>query len=1272
MNDQPVILLLSASDTDLMAARASGGPYRLANPARTDTGAVPGLLHGAFCVIVRLLGGRRSWPGGLAEVLAAGLPVVVLSGEPEPDADLMAASTVPGGVATQALAYLREGGPGNLAELARFLSDTLLLTGEGFAPPAALPAHGVHGDRAEQPGRPTVGIVFYRAHAVSGNTAFADALADAVEARGGNARPVFCASLRSAGPEVYDLLAGVDALIVTVLAAGGAVAAGASAGGDEDAWDVAALAALDVPVLQALCLTSSRAAWAASAAALTPMDAAMQVAVPEFDGRLITVPFSFKETGPGGVPQYVADPERAARVAGIALAHARLRHIPPARRRLAIMLSSYPTKHARVGNAVGLDTPASAVVLLRALREAGYDLGDGFPEDGDELIHRLIAAGGHDVEWLTEEQLAAAPMRVPAADYARWFAELPSPLRDSVRAHWGEPPGGLYVDGGEIVLAGLRFGNVVVMIQPPRGFGENPVAIYHDPALPPSHHYLAAYRWLDRLFGADAVVHLGKHGTCEWLPGKGLGLSAECAPDAVLGDLPLIYPFIVNDPGEGTQAKRRGHATVIDHLIPPMARADTYGDLAKLEQLLDEYATVSALDPAKLPAVRAQVWELISAAQLHQDLHLDAAPAAEEFDEFVLHVDGYLCEIKDAVIRDGLHVLGCAPAGEQRVTTVQAVLRATQVWGGHSALPGLRAVLASHFGLNERSLLADPAQLVTVPPALSGLADGPVRTGTDVVDLLEALAGGLVAGLDAAGWDPEQAPAVTAGVLGEAPSSVVAVLDFAAAEVVPRLARTGDELTNLLAALAGRYVPAGPSGSPTRGLVNVLPTGRNFYSVDPKAIPSRNAWDVGAALAESLVARHLADTGSYPRSVGLTVWGTSAMRTQGDDIAEVLALIGCRPVWDDASRRVTGFEVVPLAELGRPRIDVTVRISGFFRDAFPHVITLLDDAIAAVASLDEPAESNYLRAHARRRHRGARGPAAGDHPDLRLQARRLRGRPAATDRRQELAHRRRPGRGVRGVGGIRLRPGPGRPGGARRHGVGVPADRGGGEEHRYPRARHRRLRRLLPVPRRHGGYGAAPDRDLAGRLHRRLGRAGPGAHPHAGRGDPAGVPGPGSQPALARRDGPPRVQGRIRDGGHGGLPVWLRRHRRCGGRLDVRATGRLVRVRRADQRVCPQVEPVGAARHRRAAARSRRPRPMGQAPRRHPGPPEVRLPGTRGRPGRRRLMITRAAARRLSWLWQPAQRTPHPPPRPIRMSWLWRPVQTAAGCGRGSAGCGRR
>ncbi|KAA0931539.1 cobaltochelatase subunit CobN [Streptomyces apricus] len=964
------VLLLSTADTDLLAARASGAAYRIGNPTRVDvTQELPALVAGADLAVVRLLGGKRAWEDGLAFLKASGIPTVLLGGEAVPDAELMAESSVPAGVVAEALRYLVEGGPENLAELTRFLSDTVLVTGEGFDAPRRMPEFGVHGEPVADPDRPTVAVLYYRAHELSGNTAFVDTLCAAIEAQGANALPVYSGSLRGAGPDLYALLDGADALITTVLASGGTHASEASAGGDEEAWDISALQSLDIPFLQGLCLTTSKAAWEASDAALSPMDAAMQVAIPEFDGRLITVPFSFKEQGPDDVPVYVADPERAARVAGIAVRHARLRHKPNAEKKLAVVFTAYPTKHSRVGNAVGLDTPASAVRLLDALRDAGYAV-EGYPDNGDELIHRLIEAGGHDVEWLTEDQLAAAPARVPLADYRAWFDRLDPALREGMLEAWGEPPGSLYVDGDDIVLASLQFGNVVVMIQPPRGFGENPIAIYHDPDMPPSHHYMAAYRWLENAtaqggFGADAIVHMGKHGTMEWLPGKGLGLSGGCAPDAVLGNLPLVYPFIVNDPGEGTQAKRRGHATIVDHLVPPMARADTYGDLAKLEQLLDEYALVSDLDPAKAPAVRAQIWTLVKAAELHHDLHVDEQPDDGAFDEFVMHIDGYLCEIKDVQIRDGLHILGGGPEAEARVNLVLAVLRASQVWGGAAnALPGLRACLAEHFGLVEKELLAEPGAPLKVPVELSDLVAGPARTAADAVDLLEQLCRRVAEGMEERGWDAAAVPALVREVLGTELPDAVAVLEFACREVVPRLARTTDEIDHILHALEGGYIPSGPSGSPTRGLVNVLPTGRNFYSVDPKAIPSRLSWEVGQALADSLVQRYLQDTGAYPKSVGLTVWGTSAMRTQGDDIAEILALLGCRPVWDDASRRVTGFEVVGLEELGRPRIDVTVRISGFFRDAFPHVIGLLDDAVRAVAELDEPADLNYVRAHA--------------------------------------------------------------------------------------------------------------------------------------------------------------------------------------------------------------------------------------------------------------------------------------------------------------------
>ncbi len=945
-----MIVLLSTSDTDLLSARASGAGYRLANPARLAVDDLPALLDGATAVVVRILGGRQAWADGLDAVAASGVPMIVLGGEVTPDAELMQLSTVAGGVVAETHAYLAHGGPDNLLQLARFLSDAIALTGEGFEPPAATPTWGVLERPAGPPaaGRPVVAILYYRAHHLAGNTGFVQALADAVEVAGGQPLPVFCSSLRTAEPALIGTLRAADAIVVTVLAAGGLVPATAGAGGTDENWDIGALASLDVPILQGLCLTSSRAQWAGSDEGLTPLDAATQVAIPEFDGRVITVPFSFKEVGPDGLTSYVPDPERTARVAGIAVKHARLRHVEAAKRRIVIMLSAYPTKHARIGNAVGLDTPASVIRLLAAMAEAGYDIGgDELPgmadRDGDALIHAIIAAGGQDENWLTEEQLAGNPVRISAADYRAWFATLDSGLRDAVTEHWGAPPGDLFVDrsqdpDGEIVLAALRAGNVVVMVQPPRGFGAQPVAIYHDPDLPPSHHYLAAYRWLRDQFAAHAVVHVGKHGNLEWLPGKTSGMSARCASDAAIGDIPLIYPFLINDPGEGTQAKRRAHATLIGHLVPPMARAESYGDIARLEQLMDEHAQIAALDPAKLPAIRAQIWTLIQAAKLDHDLGLDSRPHDTEFDGFLLHVDGWLCEIKDAQIRDGLHVLGAAPAGAARVDLVLAILRARQMWGGRAqALPGLREAL----GYVERS------------------GD---RTGTDAV---EAQARTLVEAMEEAGWDPSAVPAVVATALGtEAPAAVGDVLTFAATEVVPRLADTTNEIASTLHALDGGFVPAGPSGSPLRGLVNVLPTGRNFYSVDPRAVPSRLAWETGQAMADSLLERYLADTGTYPDSVGLSVWGTASMRTSGDDVAEVLALLGVRPAWDEASRRLTGVEPIPLHELGRPRIDVTVRISGFFRDAFPHVVTALDDAVRLVAGLDEPHDLNYVRAHA--------------------------------------------------------------------------------------------------------------------------------------------------------------------------------------------------------------------------------------------------------------------------------------------------------------------
>jgi cobaltochelatase CobN len=942
---EPSVLLLSTSDTDLITARASGAGFRWANPSRLLSEDLSELLGGPGApdvVVIRILGGYRSWQDGIDTVLASGLPTVVVSGEQAPDADLMERSSVPAGIAVQAHIYLAQGGVDNLRQLHAFLSDTVLMTGVGFEPPVVIPTWGELGRQESAVAGPTVAVLYYRAQQLAGNTGYIDALCDAIEDAGGRPQPLYCASLRTAEPELLARLAQADAMVVTVLAAGGARPAVVSAGGDDDGWNVEHLAGLDVPILQGLCLTSPRAQWAGNNDGLSPLDVATQVAVPEFDGRIITVPFSFKEIDDEGLIAYVADPERCARVAGLAVRHACLRHVAPADKKVALVFSAYPTKHARIGNAVGLDTPASAVALLRAMRDAGYQIGEvpGVDAgDGDALVHALIERGGQDHDWLTERQLVGNPIRVSANDYRDWFATLPAELADAVVEHWGPPPGELFVDrsrdpDGEIVIAAMQSGNIVLLVQPPRGFGENPVAIYHDPDLPPSHHYLAAYRWLDNAFpngfAADAVVHLGKHGNLEWLPGKTLGMSASCGTDAALGDLPLVYPFLVNDPGEGTQAKRRAHAVLVDHLIPPMARAETYGDIARLEQLLDEHANIAALDPGKLPAIRQQIWTLMRAAKMDHDLGLAERPDEDSFGDMLLHVDGWLCEIKDVQIRDGLHILAQKPSGAAELDLVLAILRARQLFGGELSVPGLRQAL--------------------------GLAED----GSDSrvsVDGAEAQARALVAALQDTGWD-------VGAVLGLTDNpEVAAVLRFAAEEVVPRLAGTSAEIDQVLRALDGRFIAAGPSGSPLRGLVNVLPTGRNFYSVDPKAVPSRLAWETGVAMADSLLARYRDDYGRWPESVGLSVWGTSAMRTGGDDIAEVLALLGVRPVWDDASRRVVDLEAISATELGRPRIDVTVRISGFFRDAFPHVVTMLDDAVRLVAGLDERAADNYVRAH---------------------------------------------------------------------------------------------------------------------------------------------------------------------------------------------------------------------------------------------------------------------------------------------------------------------
>jgi cobaltochelatase CobN len=987
--DPADIILLTAADTEVLTWSATVAQLPPGFPSvralnidrlrdrRVFDAYLDDVLQEARLIVVRVLGGLGYWRDQLEQVhllaRAHQLPLVCLPGDHRPDADLVRLCTVPLPVADRVLHYCIQGGVGNAAMMLRYLSDTFLQTCFGAEPPVSLPEVGIYHSGHEgvlnreawlariwQEGRPTAGLVFYRAHWVTGNLAPIDALVQALEERGLNVLAVF-------GPHVAailesGLLSGglLDVLITTTSFNTAPFASSAQS----------TLAELDVPVLQAIFCSSSENVWSANIAGLTPRDVAMNVALPEFDGRIITTAVSFKNTlahDPAlqaDVVRYQPRPDRIAQVANLAVNWARLRATANHEKRVAILLANYPSKNARVGNAVGLDTPASLHALLLALRDAGYDTGPDLPTDGQQLIEDLIAVSLQDPEFATTPDGSCGFALAPAA-YYRHLEEVPQAVGAGIGTRWGGPEESPQYHKGALRLPGLCYGNIFIGIQPSRGYDQDPAAVYHSPDLPPTPYYFAFYAALRDSFGAHAVIHFGKHGNLEWLPGKSAALSATCYPEAMLRALPHIYPFIINNPGEGTQAKRRAAAVIVDHLIPPMTSADTYGGLRRLETLLDEYHTVQSLDPGKAPLVLEQIGQLLEQTSLYRDLECGQPPTNEELPALLSRVDGYLCEIKEAQIRDGLHVLGKLPAGQQRIDLLFSLVRMS-----NGTVPGLPQALAQDLRLDYASLRIDLSAPVdglvaSLPPA-AALGEDTVAYHTcgDVVQLLERLGRKLVA-LCLEEQSPQAALAWLTSQcrLEKSPGQTGQTLAFLWNVVWPRLQQCGQEIDHILAALDGRFVPPGPSGAPTRGTADVLPTGRNFYSLDARAVPTPTAWRVGSAAADALLAKHYERTGSYPESVALVVWGTSNLRTGGDDIAQIFALLGVRPRWDEANRRVIGLELIPLPELGRPRIDVTVRISGLFRDAFPNLVQLLNDAIALVAGLEEPLDWNLVKAH---------------------------------------------------------------------------------------------------------------------------------------------------------------------------------------------------------------------------------------------------------------------------------------------------------------------
>ncbi|MBM2574709.1 cobaltochelatase subunit CobN [Jannaschia sp. Os4] len=975
------VVVITAADTEIAALSAARAEMEdppglrlaqmahLRHPMSVDLH-LDGCAIGAGLVVARVLGGRGYWPYGVEQYAArcreAGVPLALLPGDDKPDADLRGLSTVGAEDYDALWSFLVEGGPANATGFLRHARA--MVRGEA-RPPGAVPllraggywpGRGVidlAGMRAEwanaglREGAPTVPVVFYRALLQGAGLNPVNRLVRALLRAGLAPLPLFVASLKDpVSAETLRLqfrAAPPDAVLnLTSFAAGAGTP----------------LREIDAPVFQGVLSGGTEEAWSDGAQGLGARDVAMNVALPELDGRVLTRALGFKgeayfdEATECPVPTWKAAGDRIEWTAALIAGWCRLRATPPGERRVALVLANYPNRDGRIANGVGLDTPAATVEVLRALKAAGYDTGGaGTPDDVGTLMALLL---GGPTNARDGRAARTGGVRLPLADYGRAHGRLPWEARAAIADRWGDPGDDPFFDGDGFSLSLHAFGNVLVGIQPARGYNVDPTETYHSPDLVPPHNYLAFYEYL-RQSGVDAIVHMGKHGNVEWLPGRALALGKEDWPEIALGPVPNVYPFIVNDPGEGTQAKRRTAAVIVDHLTPPLTRAESYGPLRDLEALVDEYYEAAGVDPRRIGHLRDEILSLARATGLDVDAGMSRDGAAEDD---LAALDAYLCELKEAQIRDGLHIFGRAPEGRLADDLLAALLRLPRGAAGPDGTraPGdesLPRAIAADLSLGFDPLDCDMAAAWEGPrpAALAGVADGagtpldgPWRSQGDAVERIELLASALLRG-DADAPGPRSASVLEAA----------AGLRAAVAACGPA------EMDALLTALDGRFVQPGPSGAPTRGRPDVLPTGRNFFSVDSRAVPTPTAWALGWRSANLLIERHLQDHGDWPRAMLLTAWGTANMRTGGDDIAQCLALMGVKPRWDSANRRVVGWEIIPHTALGRPRVDVTLRVSGFFRDAFPQQMALVDEAARAVQALDEPEAVNPAAARAR-------------------------------------------------------------------------------------------------------------------------------------------------------------------------------------------------------------------------------------------------------------------------------------------------------------------
>ncbi|WP_275040241.1 cobaltochelatase subunit CobN [Haloferax mucosum] len=960
----------------------------------TDVDAFVDAVESATAVVLWLHGAEDSMPGydhAVERLSKAGVPLVVKA---TGDAFALRDTTVAEEDRDRAYDYLERGGVVNIENLCRYLAAEYDDFDTTVDEPVELPTEGVY--HPNYPGieyeelldtfdddKPTIGLWFYESHWTHANTRYVDAMVERLESLGSNVLPAFCnPATDEEGQENAEWVARnwfsddggplVDAVISSFMFSLSMSERGRDAADEGANAEDVFLTELGVPVLQGITTMRSRSRYESSDTGVMGFELALSVSLPEFDGNVITHPISGKErmedeAGVGSAPkQHFPIEDRVDHISRLAVNWATLQYLPNDEKNVAVVLHNYPPSDDGIGTAFGLDSPASTVNLLSELQERGYAVGD-VPSDGQALIDTLTSQLTLDDRWVAPEDVRDLSVDVVSADqYGEWFEETDERFQDNLVEEWGEPP------ERPFAIPGVEFENVLVTVQPPRGFGMDPSKVYHDSDLQPPHDYLAFYGWLRNEFEADAVVHLGTHGSLEWLPGKTVGLNAESAPDQLVGDLPNVYPYIINNPGEGTQAKRRSYAAIVDYLTPVMRTAGTYDDLADLEELAREYreAGMDEARPDRGDHLRELVVEAVEELDLAVELGFEDAAdigAEAEFDDLVERIHEYLTDVKTTQIRMGLHTMSEPPESDRLVEYLVALTRLP-----NADTPSLRASVAGVMGVEYDLMRDEPGTYdEDLGMYLSEAAD---RVYDQCVELVETLA---EHDFDVPESEVEADPddevnmnllVVDIDQLGDARAKRGAhddlreVLAFICDEAAPRIAAAEDEIPQTADALDGEYVQPGGSGAPTRGGVDLLPTGRNFYTLDPRKVPAKPAWDVGKRVADGVLERHHDDHEEYPEEFGVVAWGTPTIRTRGETIAQVLAFMGVEPVWTDAGR-IDDVEPISLDELGRPRVDVTTRVSGLFRDAFPQAASVINDAVDAVVELDEPHEMNYVKKH---------------------------------------------------------------------------------------------------------------------------------------------------------------------------------------------------------------------------------------------------------------------------------------------------------------------